>query len=54
MDEQTRLSATEHKIEAKANVVDKVNKILDSKERRVKFVENQKVQALVFDKKPKK
>ncbi|XP_040580332.1 uncharacterized protein [Lepeophtheirus salmonis] len=53
-EEQNKLSATENKIEKKANVVDKVNKILNSKERRVKYVESQKMKALIFDQKAKK
>jgi len=51
---KNKLKMTEVVLEKKAVVVEKVNKILDSKERRAKNVEKQHAECLAFDKKQKK
>ena len=46
--------ATVDVLQKKSGVVEKVNKLLDSKERRANYVEKQRDECLAFDKKPKK
>ena len=45
---KNKLHCTEKKIEAKANVVNKVEKILHSKERRANYVEKKNLETLMF------
>jgi len=51
---RNKLRATVDVLQKKSGVVDKVNKILDTKERRANYVEKQRDECLAFDKKPKK
>jgi len=51
---RNKLKMTEVVLEKKSVVVEKVNKILDSKERRANYVEKQHAECLALDKKPKK
>merc|ERR1719481_612380 len=51
---RNKLMATVDVLQKKSGVVEKVNKLLDSKERRVNYVEKQRDECLAFDKKPKK
>ena len=46
---KTKLKVTENVLEKRTNVVDKVNKLLDSKERRANFVQKQRDECVVFD-----
>jgi len=51
---RNKLMATVDVLQKKSGVVEKVNKLLDSKERRANYVEKQRDECLAFDKKPKK
>ena len=51
---RAKLKATENTLQKKTVVVEKVEKILSSKERKATFIEKQKVDSLVFDKKATK
>lgn len=51
---RNKLRATVDVLQKKSGVVEKVNKLLDSKERRANYVEKQRDEVLAFDKKPKK
>jgi len=51
---RNKLKMTEVVLEKKSVVVEKVNNILDSKERRANYVEKQHAECLAFDKKTKK
>jgi len=51
---RNKLKMTEVVLEKKSVVVEKVNKILDSKERRANYVEKQHAECLAFDKKQTK
>ena len=47
---KNKLKVTEKVIEKKGNVVDKVEKILHSKERRGNYLEKKKVESVMFSK----
>ena len=47
---KAKLKATEHIVEKKATVVEKVEKILNNKERRATYIEKQKMDHLLFEK----
>ena len=51
---KAKLKATENTLEKKSTVVDKVEKILNRKERQATYIEKQKIEQLVFEKKVKK
>jgi len=51
---RNQLRATVDVLQKKTGVVDKVNKILDQKERKANYVEKQRDECMAFDKKPKK
>jgi len=51
---RNQLRATVDVLQKKTGVVEKVNKILDQKERKANHVEKQRDECLAFDKKPKK
>lgn len=51
---RNKLRATVDVLQKKSGVVEKVNKLLDSKERRANYVEKQRDEVLAFDKKQKK
>lgn len=51
---KNKLKMTETVLEKKAVVVEKVNKLLDNKERRANYVEKQRNEVLAFETKPKK
>jgi len=48
LERKNKLRATEDTAEKKGNVVDKVNKILNMKERRCKYVEKKKLETVMF------
>jgi predicted component of type VI protein secretion system len=51
---KAKLKATENTLEKKSNVVDRVEKLLNSKERKATYIEKQKIEQLVYEKKVKK
>ena len=51
---KNKLKSTENVIEKKGVVVEKVTKLLDSKQRKETFVSNKKEELLAFDKAGKK
>ena len=51
---RAKLKATENTLQKKTVVVEKVEKILNSKERKATYIEKQKMDSLAFDKKAKK
>jgi predicted component of type VI protein secretion system len=51
---KAKLKATENTLEKKSNVVDRVEKLLNSKERNATYIEKQKIEQLVYEKKVKK
>ena len=53
-DRKTRLKLMDNAIDAKTDVVDKLNAIRDKRERREKFITKVKTDQVVFDKKAKK
>jgi len=48
LERKNKLRATEDTTEKKGNVVEKVNKLLNMKERRCKYVENKKLETVMF------
>merc|ERR1719351_709850 len=48
LERKNKLRATEDTADKKGNVVDKVNKILNMKERRCKYVEKKKLETVMF------
>merc|ERR1719273_1987902 len=46
---KTKLKVTENVLDKRTNVVDKVNKLLEGKERRANFVQKQRDECVVFD-----
>lgn len=51
---RNKLKMTENVLVKKTNVVDKVNKILESKHRKAEYVQKQTMECAMFDQKPKK
>ena len=46
---KNKLKVTENVLDKRTNVVDKVNKLLEGKERRANFVQKQRDECVVFD-----